>query len=190
MTSTTQKSSLSFHWIAWPGIVTLALDQGLKAFTASQMRPYQAFPILGQKWISWTRVPNSGLLFQKFEMVYSPENTLWTRYLPALALLLTAIFFIRTLRLLGGHQVSKLVSGGFSVFWFGGFSNVLSHFLSVFVDDTVAAQLWPGSKVYIFNIADLGITLGMACVFASMAILVVADFRLASQRKRTAAFSN
>ena len=142
-----------------------------------QLRPNQVVPLMGQDWIRWTRVPNSGLLFQKFEMVYTPENALWTRYIPALVLMVIAIFLIRGLRSSAANQVSKLVVAGISIFWFSSFSNVLSHFLSVFVDDTVTAQFWPGSKFYVFNVADLGITLGMAAVFFAIVRIAMVQTR-------------
>ncbi len=161
-------TSQKMHWLIWPGVLTLALDQLMKVVTAKSIRPHQAFPILEQKWLLWTRVPNSGLLFQNFEMVYTPENALWTRYLPALALAFTAILLIRFALKSDGGRVSKLVAGGFSIFWFGGFSNVLSHYLSIFVDDTISAQLWPGSKYFIFNMADVGISLGLFAVLIAV----------------------
>jgi lipoprotein signal peptidase len=57
---------------------------------------------------------------------------------------------------------------GFRIFWFGGPSNVISHFRSVFVDDTVFAQFLPGGRFFNFNIADLGITIGMALVLVEI----------------------
>jgi lipoprotein signal peptidase len=148
-----------------PGLFIFVLDQYSKFLTAANMKPNQVVSVLEQKWFFWTRLPNSGLLFQNFEMVYSPENAIWTRYLPALALIITAKFWVSSELKSDRPFSSSLATIGFSVFWFGGFSNVLSHCLSVFVDDTMSAMLFPGSRFYTFNIADLGITLGMLMFF-------------------------
>lgn len=163
----------SWSWLILPGVLTLVLDQAIKIVTASELRPNQAVAILEQSWLLWTRSPNSGLLFQTFDMLYKPENALWTRYIPTAALILLAFYFMRITRSFDRSAEIRLVKVGFSVFWFGGLSNVLSHYKSVFVDDTVSAKLFPGGRFYTFNVADLGISLGMCLVLVAILWLVV-----------------
>jgi signal peptidase II len=168
MLNNLKMTNRNLHWLLWPGLLTVAFDQGLKIMTAMSLRPNQTLPILDQTWLRWTRLPNSGIIFQSFEMVYTPENALWTRFLPVLALLLTALTLGWAASRMDGTKTSRLLATGFSIFWFGGLSNVMSHFRSIFVDDTVSAQFLPGGRFFNFNIADLGITIGMALVLVEI----------------------
>ena len=156
------------YWAILPGIAALLLDQCMKVFTAQNLKPNQSLPILEQSWLRWTRVPNSGLIYQNFEMVYKPENALWTRYIPASVLVLMGFIFIKAIMQAPKNIVTSVIALGFGLFWFSGASNVLSHFLSVFVDDTISARFVWGGRFYTFNIADMGITLGMILVLAAL----------------------
>ncbi len=151
----------ALKWILLPGLAVFVSDQILKIYTAKELMPNQMFSLLNQGWLHWTRAPNSGVVFQSLEMLYNPENALWTRYVPAFCLLLLGWLILRGLFKNKYSSSGRVSLVGCSLFWFGGLSNVLSHFNSLFVDDTLSMKFFPGNRTFTFNIADMGIAFGM-----------------------------
>jgi len=149
------------------GILLLGADQAQRSYVARHFNPYGAVPILGQNWLRLTRVPNSGMAFQSHEMVLRPDNALFVRYLPAVALAVLLVLFALLRRSASrdrAHGRLPALDLGFALLWSGGASNVLSHWRALFVDDTFAVRFFPRIPFCIFNLADVGVVVGLAVV--------------------------
>lgn len=148
----------------------LACDQLLKAYIGATLVPNQSMRLFGQEWLQLTRLPNPGLIFQSFESLPRGQVEFFIRYLPALMLL----GFFPLYRYLRGSPLRKFESLGFAVLYGSGLSNLWDHWHSYFVDDTLKMRLWPGSPVFPFNLADLGLCLGLILIIGTL----VSEFKV------------
>ena len=161
--------------LAAVGAALVAADQAQRAYVFRAFVPNESLLLLGLGFVRLTRVPNSGLMFQSHEMVVRPENEVAVRHLPTLALVVLVAAFVGARRLLarGAPRRVPLLDLGFVLLASGGASNLLSHWRSVFVDDTFAVRFWPGTPFCIFDLADVAVCAGLAIVASAVALSVV-----------------
>ena len=149
-------------------VITASADQALKGWITRTLIPNQSLDPLGWGWLQFTRVPNGGLIFQSYSVVPYGQTEFYIRYLP------TAVFGVfligyGLLRYPDRKSIGGLERVGFSLFTACGLSNLLDHWRSYYVEDTIKIMLSP-QKGYPFNLADMGLLCGLAFMLISFAI--------------------
>ncbi|MGK5085756.1 signal peptidase II [Bdellovibrionota bacterium FG-1] len=154
------------------GLLAVAADQLLKAWSAVHFVPNQSEPIFGLQWLHWARIPNPGLIWHGFASLDPGEIDPYIRYLPTVLLAgyLVTLYFFR------GFGRSGLERWGLALLLAGGVSNLIDHWRSYYVTDTFKIRL--GAVYQPFNLADLCIILGVFLIVLE----IVRELRMASDR--------
>jgi lipoprotein signal peptidase len=145
------------------GALALCADQALKFWIHLKLVPNQSLRLFGD-WLMLTRVPNRGLTFKTFSEIPFGENHLHIRYMPTLILVLfiTVYFWAR------GSKGSAIERMGFALIVAAGSSNLVDHWRSYFVTDTLKALIASPHQYFPFNLADLSISLGLAMMLSQL----------------------
>jgi len=129
-------------------------DQILKAHAAETMNLFERTFILGQKWLTLTRVHNLGLMMGKYSNIPRGYNEPYIYYFPAACLSLLICVAVLRYRESGWIErvsVSLMIAGGLSNLW--------DHWRNGRVIDTF--ELYVGAGLYMpFNLADVGLMMG------------------------------
>ncbi len=160
----TSKTRFQIHGLLACGALgAIASDQCLKAYCRSAFINNESASLFGFQWIQLTRVMNPGLLFHGLSSVPRGENEIFIRYLPTVALLVFIGMFIWT-RKFGQTLLEKV---GFILLVAGGASNLIDHWRSYYVMDTLKVLVGPHHQFQPFNLADAWITTGVTLLLAT-----------------------
>jgi lipoprotein signal peptidase len=169
-----ESSWTSTGWWLGVGAAVVAADQALKAYCKHLFINNQSARLIpGFDGIHLTRVMNPGLMFHAFSGVPRGQNEIYIRYFPTLALVLFFAFFLGT-RGLGSSRRERF---GFGLMLAGGLSNVVDHWRSYSVMDTLKVIVGGHYRYQAFNLADAAIALGLVLVLSVMLSELVRSFR-------------
>lgn len=154
------KGAMKFYLIA---LAMLILDQLTKYYFNSTFELHETVDVIPPL-LNWTLAYNYGAAFS-----FLANAGGWQKYFFAILGLAVSIFIISYLRQI--PKTAKILSWGLALVLGGAIGNVIDRFLHGYVIDFIHvhyANVW---HYPIFNIADIGICVGMALVVIDMLFL-------------------
>ena len=160
------------NWLLATSVLMIAADQGLKAWVNLHLNVLDRMAILGQNILIISRILNRGIAGDNFSWIPNGSIEPYTRYFPTLVLALVGVIaFIRFCE----KNVTRSELTGLTLLLAGGASNLFNHWTAAFVTDPL--QIYIGSGQYIpFNVADVGIVIGVLLILRSIGALVWLQF--------------
>lgn len=148
---------MKFYFIA---VVVLILDQLTKYYFNTKFELHETVDVIAPV-LNWTLAYNYGAAFS-----FLAQAGGWQKYFFALLGLAVAIFIISYLRQIPKN--AKLLAWGLALVLGGAIGNVIDRFIHGYVIDFIHVHYADVWHYPIFNIADIGICIGMALVVIDM----------------------
>lgn len=145
--------AMSYYLIA---LVVLIFDQIAKVYFNSRFELYETVDVISPV-LNWTLAYNYGAAFS-----FLADQAGWQKWFFAILGLAVAIFIINYLRQI--PRTAKALSLGLALVLGGAIGNVIDRMIYGYVIDFIHVHYADVWHYPIFNIADIGICVGMALV--------------------------
>lgn len=159
-TSNNGNKAMSYHLIA---LVVLIIDQMTKFYFNTRFELYETVDVIPPV-LNWTLAYNYGAAFS-----FLADAGGWQKYFFAILGLVVAVFIIGYLRQI--PRTAKVLSLGLALVLGGAIGNVIDRFIHGYVIDFIHVHYADVWHYPIFNIADIGICVGMVLVVWDMLFL-------------------
>ena len=144
-------------WLTIP-LLVIGLDLASKSLADHRLRLYEQLPLFGQ-WLVVSRVHNCGLMMGYYSNVPPGYVEWYVRTVPSL--ILAALVGCVLLR---ARAAGRWENAGYALLLAGCSANLISEYRSTCVTD-ILSLLLPTYHYLTFNVADLAIVGGLACIF-------------------------
>ncbi|MDO4441546.1 MAG: signal peptidase II [Moraxella sp.] len=152
--------AMSYYLIA---LVILIIDQMTKFYFNTRFELYETVDVIPPV-LNWTLAYNYGAAFS-----FLADAGGWQKYFFAILGLVVAVFIIGYLRQI--PRTAKVLSLGLALVLGGAIGNVIDRFIHGYVIDFIHVHYADVWHYPIFNIADIGICVGMVLVVWDMLFL-------------------
>lgn len=154
------KQAMTYYIIA---VAVLILDQISKYYFNSTFELYESVDVIAPV-LNWTLAYNYGAAFS-----FLADAGGWQKWFFAILGLAVSVFIIGYLRQTATH--AKVLSLGLALILGGAVGNVIDRFIHGYVIDFIHVHYADVWHYPVFNIADIGICVGMALVVWDMIFL-------------------
>lgn len=155
------KSAFVYYILAF---AVLIIDQITKIGFQKWLKvEYTSVPVI-EPFFNWTLAYNRGAAFS-----FLANQGGWQKYFFALLGIAVSVFIIRYLRQI--PKSAKVLSLGLALVLGGAIGNVIDRFLYGYVIDFIHIHWYDVWHYPVFNVADIGICVGMALVVWDMLFL-------------------
>lgn len=154
------KQAMSYYIIA---VVVLILDQITKTYFNSTFELHQSVEVIPPV-LNWTLAYNYGAAFS-----FLADQGGWQKSFFAILGIVVSIFIMRYLRQI--PKSAKILAIGLALVLGGAMGNVIDRFIYGYVIDFIHVHYADVWHYPVFNIADIGICVGMALVVWDMMFL-------------------
>lgn len=155
------KSAFGYYILA---LAVLIIDQITKIGFQKWLKvEYTSVPVI-EPFFNWTLAYNRGAAFS-----FLANQGGWQKYFFALLGIAVSVFIIRYLRQI--PKSARVLSFGLALVLGGAIGNVIDRFLYGYVIDFIHIHWYDVWHYPVFNVADIGICVGMALVVWDMLFL-------------------
>lgn len=154
------KTAIRFYGIA---LIVLILDQLTKTYFNTTFELYETVDVIPPI-LNWTLAYNHGAAFS-----FLADQSGWQKWFFAILGIVVSAFIMRYLRQI--PQSAKVLAVGLALVLGGAIGNVIDRFIHGYVIDFIHVHYYDVWHYPVFNIADIGICVGVGLVIWDMLFL-------------------